>query len=359
VPKSWLDRYIEWGTNRAENPWTPNTARQYERLLRGLERFTGKVIENVNAEDLRSFQSYKRAEPAKGWNRRVTVITGFCQYLSAQGFYEHLDARGLRRTDPSGVLTKRKEEPPTPGPAVDVLAALAKTPNEMDRRIGLFLYHSGFKIGEASSIKEPPVEGKLHVLRQGGKWEWVPVSDKALDLLSQLGGRMPEGRGPRAIQRHLGVQPRQIQQASARDHQLRTSHGDALGPVWALLVGRPDLLKVARAYRDAVEEVEDPNGRPNDAITDAARALQEMLTAMGAQGHRLGPLFGSARSKGWFGPYDSKLADALESLVHWVSADRSGRGDTHADTAPGREDAWLALRIVAALLLRLEAPANR
>jgi hypothetical protein len=324
-------------------------------VLRNLERFTGKVIENLNAEDLRTFQAHYRSEQAKGWNRRCSVTQGFFQYLSAQGFFEHLDAQGLRRTDPSRVLTRRREEPRPPPPSVDVLAAIAKITNEMDQRIALFLYHSGLKLGEASSISEPPVDGKLHVLRRGEKWEWVPVSDKALDLLSQLGGRMPPGRGPRAIQRRLGIQPRQIERAANRDHQLRTSHGDALGPVWALLVGRPDLLKVARAYRDAVEEVEDPNGRPNAAITAAARALQAMLTAMGAQGNRLGPLFDSARSGGLLGPYDSRLADALESLVDWVSADRSGRGDAHDDTSPEREDAWLALRVVAALLLRLEA----
>lgn len=118
---------------------------------------------------------------------------------------------------------------------------------------------------------------------------------------------------------------------------------------------RPALGDVARAYRDAVEAMEVQPPRTKSAITAAARALQTMLGAMGAQGNSLGPLFHSARSQGLFGPYDSKLADAMQTLVDWVNADRSGRGDAHIDSGPSPEDGWLALRIVAALLIRLEA----
>jgi site-specific recombinase XerC len=358
MAKSWIDRFIEWGLTRAENPWEPGTAKAYRRELERLERLTGKPVEELTAEDLSAYQARHRSEPASTWNSRYHAAAGFFQYLAAQGFFQELDARGRRRIDPSSAISTRREEPKPPPPSVDVLKAIAEMPEGRDKQIALFLYHSVLKIGEAESIREPPVDGKVHVRHWGGKWEWVSISDKALELLDQLGGRVSEpGKQRRAIQRNLPVTPTQIENAAKRDRQLRrTSQGDALGPVWALLVGRPELLKVARAYRDAVEEMEDPNGRPNAAITAAARALQEMLIAMGAKGNRLGPLFVSARSQGRFGsPYDNKLADAIEALVDWTSATRVGLGDAHVTKEPTREDAWLALRIVAALLLRLEA----
>jgi hypothetical protein len=124
--------------------------------------------------------------------------------------------------------------------------------------------------------------------------------------------------------------------------------------VLVLIASRPGLAKAARDYRNAVEEVQDPKGKPDDAITDAAGALQAMLEAMGAEGNSLSPLFKSARGKGLLGPYDGKLAAAVEALVDWVSADRSGRGDAHGGGPATRADAWLTVRIVGALLLRLE-----
>lgn len=209
------------------------------------------------------------------------------------------------------------------------------------------------KIGQACSTNEPPVDGHVHVESRGGSKEWVPLGQEALDLLSRLGGRIP--LKPRTIQRRFPVKPSEIEAAARRDHQLRTSHEDALGPVLALLVSRPALFDVARAYRDAVEAMEGPTPRTKSAISAAARALQEMLSAMGASGNSLGPLFHDARSKGLVAPHDSKLASAQDNLVDWVSADRSQRGDAHVDAGPEPDDGWLAVRVVGALLLRLEA----
>jgi hypothetical protein len=233
-----------------------------------------------------------------------------------------------------------------------VLAEIHAIQNGRDKAMGLFLYHSGLEIAEACSIDQFK-NGQVHVLRRGGRWEWVPLRKEALTDLTELGGRMPFK--PRTVQKRLPVWPSEIRAASIRDHQLRATHSDALGPVFALLAGRPAVLDAARAYREAVEAMEDPKPRPKSAITAAARALQEMLKAMGAQGNSLGPLFHDARSKGFFEPHDVKLAAALDSLVDWVNADRSQRGDAHIETDPGPHDGWLAIRVVGALLLRLEA----
>jgi hypothetical protein len=112
-------------------------------------------------------------------------------------------------------------------------------------------------------------------------------------------------------------------------------------------------MSVERAFHDALRELK-PGGNPGDAITDAGSALQEMLLAAGAEGNALGPLLASARGKGLLGPYDSKLAEGVKLIGDWVSADRSTRGDAHSASNANIDDAWLAVHVAAALIVRLE-----
>jgi hypothetical protein len=130
-------------------------------------------------------------------------------------------------------------------------------------------------------------------------------------------------------------------------------YGGVVEPALSLLHGRRELANVERAFGDGLRELK-PGGSPGDAITDAARALQEMLVAVGAEGNSLGLLLTSAKKKGLLGPYDSKLAQGVELIGEWVSADRSERGDAHLERDPTVDDAWLAVHVVGALIVRLE-----
>jgi diacylglycerol kinase len=47
------------------------------------------------------------------------------------------------------------------------------------------------------------------------------------------------------------------------------------------------------------------------------------------------------------------MTSAIESVMHWVSADRSTSGDAHQVGSAAIEDAWLTVHIVGALILRL------
>lgn len=129
-------------------------------------------------------------------------------------------------------------------------------------------------------------------------------------------------------------------------------HADVVAPALSLLRGDARLANVERAFQAALTELK-PGGDPADAITDAGTALQEMLVALGAEGNALGPLLNSARKRELLGPHDSKLAEGSQLIGDWVSADRSERGDVHGvkDTTP--DDAWLAVHVVGALILRL------
>lgn len=54
----------------------------------------------------------------------------------------------------------------------------------------------------------------------------------------------------------------------------------------------------------------------------------------------------SAQATGVISAHDRRLID-------WVSADRSVKGDTHNAQAASVEDAWLAVHIVGAIILRI------
>jgi hypothetical protein len=135
-------------------------------------------------------------------------------------------------------------------------------------------------------------------------------------------------------------------------------HSTIVEPVLALTAGRPALRAVEQAFQKALVEMK-PGGDPADAITHAGTALQEMLEAVGAKGSALGDLVTDARKRGLLAPYDSKLADAVKALGDWVSADRSNRGSAHHVRDASREDAWLAIRVAGALILRLAAGKKR
>ena len=129
-------------------------------------------------------------------------------------------------------------------------------------------------------------------------------------------------------------------------------HSAIVSPTLRLLAGRHEWGATEIAYRKALEEIGD--GSPDDAITDAGSALQEALSLVGCQGNSLGILIKSARSTGILAPHDPTLADGIAKVMDWVSADRSEKGDGHQGASgANRDDAWLIVHVVGALILRL------
>jgi hypothetical protein len=137
----------------------------------------------------------------------------------------------------------------------------------------------------------------------------------------------------------------------------RALHVDVVAPVLTLLGGDKKWASTEKAFQDALEELS--KGEAGDAITDAGTALQEVLTALGCTGNALGPLIKSARSSGKIAPHDSPLLDSVERVMHWVSADRSEKGDAHTSAMPTLDDAWFTVHVVGAIILRLTKPGPR
>lgn len=142
----------------------------------------------------------------------------------------------------------------------------------------------------------------------------------------------------------------ELVRGQVRDFESKELHEALVVPTLQLLSGRADLAAVETAYQHALEEIS--NIEYADAITDAGTALQEMLKTLGCQGNQLDPLAKSALGKKLITGYDLKLVD-------WVAADRSTKGDAHNAQPATRDDAWFAVHVVGAFILRLAANPSR
>lgn len=130
-------------------------------------------------------------------------------------------------------------------------------------------------------------------------------------------------------------------------------HEAVVAPTVRLLSGRTGFAAVEQAYQDALKELTQGNAR--DAITDAGTALQQALQAVGCQGKTLGALITDARKRGLLSGHDRPLTDAILKAAEWAAADRNTLGDAHNVSEATRDDAWLMVHVVGALILRLTA----
>lgn len=117
-------------------------------------------------------------------------------------------------------------------------------------------------------------------------------------------------------------------------------HANIVPPALSLLHGWSNLVKVKQAFQKALGELK-PNQDPGDAITDAGTALQIACDGGGVRQVAKAPLLNDAKKNGLLRP-DSKLAQGVEFIDEWVSADRSNRGNAHAASDATRADGWLA-----------------
>ncbi|WP_111509551.1 hypothetical protein [Mycobacterium kyogaense] len=128
-------------------------------------------------------------------------------------------------------------------------------------------------------------------------------------------------------------------------------HDSVVVPTLYLLNSQPRFAGAERAYQNALRELRNQDAA--DAITDAATALQEVLTALGCEGGALGDLVASARRKGLLVGTDTPLTESIIRTVHWVAAKRN-QGEAHrGDPDVGMSDAWMLVHVVGALAIRL------
>lgn len=112
-----------------------------------------------------------------------------------------------------------------------------------------------------------------------------------------------------------------------------------------------------KSYRSALQEIR--AGEAADAVTDAGRALQDTLSALGYGGSTIGRQLSNAKKNGLLSGHDIPLGNALEAVINWGSAERSEIGDAHKDSDATLDDAWLTVQVIGALILRLASDSPR
>lgn len=134
-------------------------------------------------------------------------------------------------------------------------------------------------------------------------------------------------------------------------------HDAVVAPTLYLLHSEPKFAGAETAYQNALKELR--NHDAGDAITDAATALQEVLTALGCAGGALGELLSSAKTKGLLTGADTPLTESIGKTVNWVAAKRN-QGEAHrGDPDINMSDAWMVVHIVGALTIRLSETDGR
>jgi len=122
---------------------------------------------------------------------------------------------------------------------------------------------------------------------------------------------------------------------------------EILVPAVEFLTGDPTFADADSTYREALRSIQ--HRQPDQAITKACTALQSVLAALGCGdgSDKLSKQFATAIDKGL-------LARHAKPLEGWLTADRGILGSAHpGDGTAVREDAWLTVHVVGAVILRL------
>lgn len=313
----------------------------------------------VMAVELPSFVSMTRTQ-LRAWDQRQRGSDSVIgqRHSALKKLCKFMVEKGYREDDPTDVLVPRRGE----GRPTRTLTRLGEKRAKLDaahQHAFDFLYHTGLRVTEAYSVRaRVPVESPIHVNIRG-RFQEIPINRAAIRALEALGGRLPgtdPGKGKRNLQRKFqeaGFEARELRKTALRDHQM-TGQGADVPLVIARLHEVPRLTSVEMSLRKALLEMQ-PGGDPGDAITDAGRVLEDLLEALGAKGSSLGPLLDDARDKGLLGPRDTKLLQGVHLIGDWISSQRNVEGDAHRGPEPDPEDAWLMIRVVGAMVLRLMA----
>lgn len=120
---------------------------------------------------------------------------------------------------------------------------------------------------------------------------------------------------------------------------------EILIPAVEFLTGDPRFADADAEYCEALDAIQ--HRQPDEAITKACTALQSALAALGCDDDKLSTQVALAAGKGLFAKHDKPLQG-------WLIADRGNFGSAHPGDRPAaREDAWLAVHVVGAIILRL------
>ncbi|KQQ26897.1 hypothetical protein ASF54_13225 [Frondihabitans sp. Leaf304] len=134
-------------------------------------------------------------------------------------------------------------------------------------------------------------------------------------------------------------------------------YAEVVKPASVLLDADPKFLSASAGFQAAITRLAE--NKPDVAITDAASSVQEFFRSLDVQGNSISNQLDNAQKAGVITAYDRHL---LKPIVDWTNSDRSERGNAHhhREGDASKSDAWLAVHVAAALMVRLsnEEPRN-
>ncbi|WP_146236286.1 hypothetical protein [Curtobacterium sp. MCBD17_023] len=127
-------------------------------------------------------------------------------------------------------------------------------------------------------------------------------------------------------------------------------HASVVKPASSLLDLNPKFARTSAGFEAALTRLSE--NKPAVAITDAATAVQEFFRALGIEGGSISEQLNNAANEGVISQLDRKL---LKPFIDWENGERSARGNAHQfrDDDVTKADAWLAIHVAAALIVRL------
>ncbi len=133
-------------------------------------------------------------------------------------------------------------------------------------------------------------------------------------------------------------------------------YADVVKPASILLDSSPKFAKASSGFQTAITRLSD--NKPDVAVTDAASAVQEFFRALGVTGNSISDQLNNAEKAKVITPYDRSL---LKPFTDWINSDRSERGNAHhhREGDVSKSDAWLAIHVAGALMVRLSTEEPR
>ena len=127
-------------------------------------------------------------------------------------------------------------------------------------------------------------------------------------------------------------------------------YADVVKPASILLDSDPKFAKASSGFQAAITRLSE--NKPDVAITDAASAVQEFFRALGVTGNSISDQLNAAQKAKVITAYDRSL---LKPFTDWVNSDRSEKGNAHhhREGDVSKSDAWLAVHVAGALMVRL------
>lgn len=341
-----LDRFEDWCRRSGLKP---DTARDYRDVVTRIASAFGRAPETLGEDHLRAYQQVRYSEGRQLQSQ---------EYYGLKKFFQFLRSERIRTEEPSPweVLDRpnpRKGQVVSPPPLREGVSKALQNAPERARKLAVLIYETGLEPAQIRSLlrsRQRILGASEATVPSRAGYRTVNLTPRAWSMIDALKDSLP-GSNRTIIKdfQKVGTTATRIKELSVEDRQ--RAKQDISVALFSLLLEHPELYDVEHAYREALYSLD--RDLFTSAIIQAGTALHEMLRAMGGEGNTLGDLFRSVRRGKVLAPYDEKLIEALELITEWVNAARSTRGSSHLVHRPTIDDAWLSVRVTAAVLVRL------